>query len=114
MLQFFGKVIIYYFPEEIKDTASSLGVKNIDKRKLAEDISYEIIKILDAESSNILEEYKTLSAVLGQEIYYIKNHERFEARALDIDENGGLIVENSNGTKTTRTSGEITVRIKPE
>ena len=49
-----------------------------------------------------------------EEIYYIKNGERFDARALDIDEKGGLIVEKCDGTKVTLNSGEITLRIKPE
>ncbi len=100
------------FPEDIEATASSLHIIQVDKRLLAEKIAEEIIKIIKENNVCIIEEYKTLSAVLREDIYYIKNGERFDARALDIDENGGLIVENSDGTKTILNSGEITIRIK--
>ena len=102
------------FPEDIENTASSLEIRDIDKGRLALKISEEIIKITKENSADIIEEYKRLSAVLGQEIFYIKNGERFDALALDIDETGGLIVENQDGTKNTLNSGEITIRIKPE
>ncbi len=100
------------FPEDIENTASSLEIQDVDKSRLALKISEEIIKITKENSADIIEEYKRLSAVLGQEIYYIKNGERFDARALDVDETGGLIAENQDGTKTTLNSGEITIRIK--
>lgn len=102
------------FPEEIENTASSLGITGIDKRLLAENISAEIIRITKEKSTDIIAEYKNLSAVLGEDIYYIKNGIRYDARVLDIDASGGLVVENSDGTKTTLNSGEITIRIKPE
>lgn len=102
------------FPEDIVSTASSLGIIEVDKKLLAEKIAEEIIKITKENNVDIIEEYKKISAVLGEEIYYIKNGERFDARALDIDEKGGLIVEKCDGTKVTLNSGEITLRIKPE
>lgn len=102
------------FPEDIETTASSLGIIKVDKKLLSEKIAEEIIKIIKENNADIIEEYKKISAVLGEEIYYIKNGERFDARALDIDEKGGLIALNSDGTRTILSSGEITLRIKPE
>ncbi len=102
------------FPEDIETTASSLGIIEVDKKLLSEKIAEEIIKIIKENNADIIEEYKKISAVLGEEIYYIKNGERFDARALDIDKKGGLTVENADGTKATLNSGEITLRIKPE
>ncbi len=102
------------FPEDIETTASSLGIIEVDKKLLSEKIAEEIIKITKENNADIIEEYKKISAVLGEEIYYIKNGERFDARALDIDEKGSLIALNSDGTKVTLNSGEITLRIKPE
>lgn len=102
------------FPEDIDTTASSLGIIEVDKKLLSEKIAEEIIKIVKENNADIIEEYKKISAVLGEEIYYIKNGERFEARALDIDEKGGLIALNSDGTRTILSSGEMTLRIKPE
>lgn len=100
------------FPEDIENTASSLEIQDIDKGRLALKISEEIIKITKENSADIIAEYKTLSAVLGEDIYYIKNGIRYDAIALDIDASGGLVVENADGTKTTLNSGEITIRIK--
>ena len=100
------------FPEDIENTASSLEIRDIDKKRLAENISAEIIKITKEKSANIIEEYKKISAVLHEEIYYLKNGKRFDARAVDIDVKGGLVVENLDGSKTTLSSGEITLRIK--
>ncbi len=100
------------FPEEIQNTASSLGITGIDKRLLAENIGSKILKITKEKSADIIAEYKTLSAVLGEDIYYIKNGIRYDAKAVDIDALGGLVVENVDGTKATLSSGEITIRIK--
>ena len=102
------------FPEDIVSTASSLGIIEVDKKLLSEKIAEEILKIIKENNADIIEEYKKISAVLGEEIYYIKNGERFDARALDIDEKGSLIALNSDGTRTILNSGEITLRIKPE
>lgn len=102
------------FPEDIESIASSLGIKDIDKRLLAEQIAAEIFKIIKESDAVLIEEYKRISAVLHKDIYYIKNGLRFDAKALDIDEKGGLVVENSDGTKITLNSGEITLRIRPE
>ena len=55
--------------------------------------------------------YKSHSVVLGKSITFEKNGERFEAVALDIDRDGGLIVKTEAGQQTL-TSGEITLRIK--
>ena len=44
-------------------------------------------------------------------IYYFENEVKHEATAIDIDLNGGLVI-NENGTVKTLSTGEITVRIK--
>ncbi len=102
------------FPDEIIKTAGSLNIATPDCKKIAEAVSAEILLIQKEDSYKVLEEYKKLSAVIGRDIYYIKNGVRYDAKALDIDGKGGLTVQNSDGTVTTLTSGEITLRIKPE
>ena len=102
------------FPGDIKDTATSLGIRKVDKKLLAEKISEEILKIKAESDDDIIAEYKRISAVLGKDIYYLKNSIRYDARALDVDEHGGLVVQNDDGTKATLQSGEITLRIKDE
>ena len=57
-----------------------------------------------------MDEYREKSCVLGREITFYVNNIPHRATAVDIDENGGLIVSDGKG-KTTLSSGEITVRL---
>ena len=60
---------------------------------------------------SFIDKYKELSLVLGKQITYTENEETKEATAVDIDNNGGLVIRTESGTKTLST-GEITVRLK--
>ena len=99
------------FPDEIKDTASSLGENELDKNELIARICNYLFGY--AESLNNpthIEKYKKYSLVLGKEITYEKNGRAFFARAVDIDENGSLKVETENGIETLD-SGEISIKL---
>lgn len=100
-----------FFPKEIKDIATSLPGK-ANKNKLCAHITDNVIKELSTISDRaFIEKYKSLSLVLNKEITYIENEQTKEATAIDIDRNGGLVIDTANGTKTLST-GEITVRLK--
>lgn len=58
-----------------------------------------------------IEPYKNYSVVIGRDIVCTRGKEQFEARAMGIDDEGGLIVETAEGTRTL-SSGEISVRWK--
>ena len=58
-----------------------------------------------------IEPYKQYSVIIGREIVCTRGNERFEARAVGIDDDGGLIVDTGDGRRTL-SSGEITVRWK--
>ena len=75
----------------------------------------------------MLRDYKSRSFILGQQIRIFnpavsrsmglspqKEKEGIKARAIDIDENGGLVVEFLEGRRSrqmeTLTTGEITIR----
>ena len=92
------------FPAEIKDIAGSLDC-DVDRNILAAEIVNNLVNI-----SDFMDEYKEKSCVLGREITYFVNNIPHKATALDIDENGGLIVSDGK-EKTTLSSGEITVRL---
>ena len=98
------------FPAEIKSSAGSLGT-DIPKEILADEIVTQIFKLISDNNSNYIDYYKSHSAVLGKKIYYFENEVKHEATAIDIDLNGGLVI-NENGTVKTLSTGEITVRIK--
>lgn len=101
------------FPEELKDIATALSNQVTDSEKLEKRLTIELYSVIFKESkASVMNEYRKQSAVMGQDIYYIQNGKRFDAVVVAIDENGGLEVEHSDGTKATLTSGEITLRIK--
>ena len=92
------------FPDEIKETAGSLGC-TVDRNILAAEIVNNLVNIKD-----YMDEYRKKSCVIGREITYYINNIPHTAQAIDIDENGGLVVL-SGKEKTTLTGGEITVRL---
>lgn len=101
------------FPDELKDIATALSSGIIDSENIEQRLLAELYKVIFTETKNsVMEEYRIYSSVIDQDIYYFKNGIRYDAHAMNIDNNGGLEVLHSDGTKATLTSGEITLRIK--
>lgn len=101
------------FPEEIADTAASLGLKNVDRNFIAASIANELFTFSkNISSREFIPEYRAHSYVTGKDIYVIKGEKKYEARAIGIDNDGGLITELPDGTKNILRGGEISVRIK--
>jgi len=107
------------FPEEIRMTAGSLAgglalceeprqLKDRLTRAVAEEVLAETADLSDL---SYLEYYKAHSGVLGREITYTEDGRLYEATAMDIDSEGGLIVE-CGGIRKTLNSGEISLRLK--
>ena len=96
------------------------GIKDKLCRSIAEKLETWIFKTSEQE---FLEYYKGHSIVLGKMITFIENGESKEGCAVDIDENGGLVVKLSEGTGVpdsdeksealykTLSSGEISVKV---
>lgn len=108
------------FPDDLKNIATSLKIESnnkINRQILTAKIlnNFEILydKFInnnDIESSlKICREY---SAILGSEIIIINKGKKVSAKALDIDEEGKLIVKYSNGNIEKIISGEISIRGK--
>ncbi len=97
------------FPEEIRDIAGALG-KKIDRSIFAAEIVNNIRELLNCKPRKYLGEYRQKSNVLGKEIIYFQNNIPHTAKAVDIDETGGLVVD-ENGEKSTLKSGEISLKI---
>ncbi len=96
------------FPEDIRDTAASLG-QEIDRNILTAEIANNISRLIFKDPAEYIGEYKERSNVIGNDIRYLKDNVWHEAQASDIDSKGGLVVL-ENGKTITLTSGEITVR----
>lgn len=106
------------FPEELLDTATSVLVEKgeiLDRKKLTaallnnfELLYNKFIKYGDIQSSIKL--CKENSSVLGKKIKIIDKGNIRTAKAIDIKDNGVLIVEYDDGTMDEILSGEISVR----
>lgn len=103
-------------PEELLDIAGALD-GSFSKNELAAEVLNQLLPLMDhLEERTFLEDYKKHSLVLGKNIKVYKNgypeHTPGEsARALDIDENGGLIVLYPSGQREVLSTGEISIRL---
>ena len=64
----------------------------------------------DLNSEKFISEYKQRSMVIGKDISVYRGNDQFDAKAIDIDSQGGLVVQKQDGTVEVLNSGEITVR----
>ena len=99
------------FPEDIRDIATSLPLDEKEKNDLFFRILGQINTILSEDKSSVLNYLKKKSVVLGQKIRFFGAKEG-RGLALDLDENGGLIVLTDENRQITLTGGEISVRTK--
>ena len=99
------------FPDDINEIAASLPLDENAKEKLFFDILSNIEYVLSENNISILSYLKEKSIVLGKEIRFFGT-ENGEGLALDLDDNGGLIVLTKENAKIILTGGEISVRTK--
>ena len=117
-------------PEQIRDIAACLeqDTSSFTRNKLIASFCNRFFEMIaNFDQSKILREYKNRSFILGEQILIYnpaiarqigrpgeRLHDGIRARAIDIDENGGLVVEYLEGRMShqmqTLTSGEISIR----
>lgn len=99
------------FPDNVSKIATALNTP-IDRNTLAATIIAELQKLItELPKRTFLEEYREKSLVLGKEVVFYKNDIDTYGTAIDIDQNGALIVQTSNGNITLNT-GEISLRVR--
>lgn len=104
------------FPEDIQDIAGSLASvsgQQIDRIKVAAammDALYRMDATLLTEKAHILSRYRWDCITLGQEISLVRGDEVRHGTALDIDDDGALIVRFPDGSTEAVNSGEVSVR----
>jgi len=108
------------FPDDIKNTAGSIS-KDFDGLLTPEFIKETAVKISQAVIDHLscdynpIADYKARSVVLGHRITYTNGDTLCPAKAVDIDNLGGLIViDEATGQTHTLSSGEITLRVTQE
>lgn len=100
------------FPNDLIDIATSLNPQNISRNKIVAEIAKEIILISNNFSDkSYMKDYREHSLVLGKQIDYFKNGDKYNGKAIGIDDDGGLVVQKENGATEVLRSGEISVRL---
>ncbi len=112
------------FPEEIRERAGAVAkTADVPRNYLVAAVINEFWKIYEEiPDHSFLKDYKERSNVIGRDIRFQERGVWQEAKAVDIDDDGGLVVEYWKETgeagkaveKVVRTlhTGEITLRVK--
>ncbi|MCL2109783.1 MAG: biotin--[acetyl-CoA-carboxylase] ligase [Oscillospiraceae bacterium] len=104
------------FPENIREIAGAIFDReespSVTRNRLAAEVYRRIMNFGDCDKAFLLEQYRKRLVTLGQRITVSGAGEPFEAVAMDIDENCGLVVKKSQrdgGEVVMLTSGEVSL-----
>ena len=99
------------FPEELLEKAGSLGAV-AEREELAAEIACRLLSIWRApEQSDFLARYRSRSFVPGNRVYFERGGRTFEALAVAIADDGGLVVRYDDGSEETLRNGEVSVKV---
>ena len=106
------------FGEEISSIATSVSIERgmpVSRKALAASVMFEFeqlyrVFIRSGSINDFLKDYKSKSAVLGKEIRLINKKEEITGIAVDISEEGHLVVRLADGSLREIMSGEVSVR----
>lgn len=103
------------FPEELREIAGGVTDSHceVDRDGLVARIAEGILEFSEnLKDCTYVDDYRKMSVVLGKEIRYNEGDAFVKARAIDIDSEGGLMVELADGSVKVLKTGEITVRLE--
>lgn len=101
------------FPEEIRDMACSLDMEWQDIPRLIADLVTALQQMrgrLLTHKAEMMAQFRQRCVTIGSEISVLRGDEVRHGTALSVDENGGLLVAFSDGSRGTVTSGEVSIR----
>ena len=102
------------FPEGLGGKAGSIcagtGTGAVTRARLAAAVYRELMGCLERRRSDNIADYKARSLVLGREVGFVMNNVHYFGKAVDIDENGQLVVVTENGEMKLN-SGEISIKL---
>ena len=105
------------FPPELAQIATSVGNacgRDISNNRLIAEICNEMEGLYGSlADGSFMAENRARSNVIGRRIWILRGGAREPAEALDIDEQGGLVVRTGAGVETLR-SGEVSIRLEEE
>lgn len=101
------------FPQNLRDIACSAAMitgQPVDRQRLAESMIAALLEMDLSRKGEIMERYRLDCLTIGKEVVVVQGQARRQGRAVDMDEDGGLIVEFSDGIRQTVNCGEVSVR----
>ena len=104
------------FPPELQAVAGSVfphgKPATANRNQLVAELIWRLLHMIEhADEPLLLAGYRERLLFLGQTIMVHQvNQPSYEARAIDIDNQAGLVVERADGTRTTLSHGEISIR----
>ena len=104
------------FPPELQDIAGSLAMvtgRDIDRAKVAAammEALYAMSQSLLSGKEALLASYRKDCITIGQEVSLVRGEEIRHGKALDVDNDGALVVAFPDGNIEHVNSGEVSVR----
>jgi BirA family biotin operon repressor/biotin-[acetyl-CoA-carboxylase] ligase len=105
------------FPAELCEIATSVSRetgKVISRKKLLQTILSEFEALYDDVSKNGFEslftQWRLMNCTIGYEVNVIAPQQQFSGVAVDIDEEGALLVRKDNGTIEKVIAGDVSIR----
>ena len=106
------------FPDELKETATSIALNSVgpvSRSALASRILEEFeVLYLDfiqrKSTAKFLDIWRSFSGTIGCDIIVYQGEKNWQAKALDVLDDGCLLVETADGSRKAIASGEISIR----
>ena len=101
------------FPPEIQEIAISLGLSPADRPRLIAALIQTLFTTnhgILTKKAEIMEQFRARCVTIGQEISILRGDQVSHGTALSVDDEGGLLVRLTDGSLTTVTSGEVSIR----
>ncbi len=106
------------FPQDIAGTAGAITLrKGVSRNMLVAKVVEHIegMSTLNGDASDkipdFVDEYRKLSLVIGREVDYELAGAKHHAKAVEINDDGSLVVEDSDGSMQTLHGGEVSVKL---
>lgn len=102
------------FPDDLKEIADSLYKGNsngVNRNILCAEILNNILNIIPIiKDYDFISEYKKRSIILNEEIIYISGGIHSKGKAIDINNDGSLVIKHDDGSIKILNSGEVSIR----
>lgn len=99
------------FPEELADIAGTLGADELARADLIAAVYKALLPyLLNSSDTSWLPDYRRYSTVLGREVLWRSGERECAGIAVEIDDEGALLVQSADGALERLSTGEISVK----